>query len=213
MNESSVADHDELGIGCSQLGVNLTENQRADLLRFLELLYAANPVAALTTIKPADAIRLHVLDSLAASRAVERGPCLDMGSGGGLPGLVLAIAMPEMNFVLAESNGRRCRFLQEAVRVLGLSNVRIVQGDIRALPRNERYFTVISRAFRPPVEFLRLARKVVEPDGRIVVLLADPSDQDLEKFAHAAKLTLEQCARFRLPGGDEPRAVAAFRPR
>lgn len=204
------ADDALLSRGCTELGLDVTDAQRETLLRFVDLIYERNEAAGLTAIPREHAIRLHILDSLAARRAIERGPCLDMGTGAGLPGLALAIADPTIEFVLVESNRRRFAFLQDAVRVLGLSNVHVLQGDIRALPRNERYPTVTSRAFRPPVEFLRIARRIVQPAGRVVVLLAEASDEDLAEMARASRMALEGCERFRLPTGNETRTVARF---
>lgn len=197
--------------GCLELGVELTPAQRGSLIRYLDLLYVWNKAAGLTTIRRADAVRLHLLDSLAALAAVDGGPCLDLGTGAGLPGMVLAIALPEVEFVLAESNRRRCSFLLEVVRVLRVPNVRVVEGDVDVLPRDPAFPLVISRAFRQPPEFLRIARSFVEPGGRVVLLMADPATADLESLEDGSGLELVDCRRLRLPVGNEPRAIVSFR--
>jgi 16S rRNA (guanine527-N7)-methyltransferase len=197
--------------GCSELGVSLSSEQLDRLLRYVDLVYVWNKAAGLTTIPREKAIRLHVLDSLAALRAIDRGPCLDLGTGAGLPGLVLAIACPDTEFVLGESNRRRCSFLLEVVRVLGLRNVRVVEGDVDALPADQRYPLVISRAFRPPPEFLSTASRLVDREGRVVLLMADPSDGDLLMLAQGAELVLDRSFRLTLPGGTESRTIAVLR--
>lgn len=198
--------------GCSELGVSLSAEQQERLLRYVELVYVWNKAAGLTTIPRENAMRLHVLDSLAALRAIGSGPCLDLGTGAGLPGLVLAIAREDTEFVLGESNRRRCSFLMEVVRVLGLRNVRVVEGDVDALPVDQRYPLVISRAFRPPAEFLATASRLVESSGRVVLLMADPTESDLLELGRGARLRLEQSFRLTLPGGAEARTIAVFRP-
>lgn len=202
-----------LAEGAARLGVDLQPEQGRLLLRYLDLLYVWNRLAGLTTIPREKALRLHLLDSLAALPSVTEGPCLDLGTGAGLPGLVLAVAAPRTSFVLVESNRKRCSFLLEAVRVLGLSNVRVLESAVENLPADVAYPTVLSRAFRPPPEFLRIAARLVASGGRIVLLLADPSEADLEELEKAGGFPVEECRRLVLPEGNEPRAIVSFRSR
>ncbi len=209
---ASSSDAELLRQGCAELGTELSVRQQQLLLDYLDLLYVWNRSAGLTTIARADAVRLHVLDSLAAVPAIaSTGPCLDLGAGGGLPGIVLAIALPAVPFVLVESNRRKCSFLLEAVRTCGLANVRVIEADYESLSDAESFPVVISRAFRPPAEFLAISRRFVEPAGRVVLLLADPDDEALGDLGAGAGFALESCRRLRLPGGVEPRTVATFR--
>lgn len=201
----------QLAEGCADLGVDLDPPQREKLLRYLDLMYVWNRASGLTTIPRPKAVRLHLLDSLAASSSVTTGPSVDLGTGAGLPGLVLAIAQPETAFVLVESNRKRCSFLLEAIRVLGIANARLIESAVEDLPPETLYPTVISRAFRPPAEFLVIARRLVEPQGRIVLLLADPTAADLADLEAVIGSPVEACRRVRLPGGGEPRAIVRFR--
>ena len=125
--------------------------------------------------------------------------------------MVLAIASPTTGFVLAESNRRRCSFLLEAIRVLELRNVRVVQGDVEALPHEPRYPVVVSRAFRPPSAFLAIAIRLVAEGGRVVLLMADPSKDDLAALEKESGMLFEGCTRLRLPRGNEARAIVSFR--
>jgi 16S rRNA (guanine527-N7)-methyltransferase len=212
MKGPSVGDEDRLlAEGAAALGVELESSRRQKLLRYLELLYVWNKAAGLTTIARENALRLHLLDSLAASPSVEQGPCLDLGTGAGLPGMVLAIARPEVSFVLVESNRRRCSFLLEVLRQIHVANVRVIESDVESLDRAVLYPTVISRAFRPPAEFLEIARHLTLPGGAIVLLLADPSASDLADLERTIGVAVEDCRRLRLPGGGEPRAIVRFR--
>lgn len=189
----------------------MSPSQYDKLLRYLDLLYIWNRAAGLTTIPRQDAVRLHLLDSLAALAAVDQGPCLDLGTGAGLPGMVLAIASPAMEFVLVESNRKRCSFLLEVIRVLGVPNARLVQGDVESLPHYPSYPVVVSRAFRPPAEFLAIAVPLVEPGGKVVLLMADPTQKVLDELASGCGFPIEGVRRVRLPAGGEPRAIVSFR--
>lgn len=196
--------------GAAELGAVLSTEQEGLLLRYLDLIYVWNRAAGLTTIVRANAVRLHLLDSLATLASVSGSPCLDLGTGAGLPGLVLAIVMPATSFVLVESNRRRCSFLLEVVRVLGLPNVRVVESDVESLPKDVRYPVVISRAFRPPPEFACIASRLVAENGRVVMMLADPTSSELEALETVSGLRLLEARRFSLPGGPERRAVVVL---
>lgn len=193
--------------GCDELSVVLAEAQQQRLLRFVDHIYVWNKTAGLTTIRRQDAVRLHVLDSLSALPVVGEGPCADLGSGAGLPGLVLAIARPSLDVTLVESNRKKCSFLHEAIRDLSLANARVFEGDARKLP--DRYSTVISRAFRPPPEFVRIALASVTQAGRIVLMLADATDAEIEALRPGGT-SIEGVRRLRLPGGGEPRTIVTL---
>lgn len=208
----SLSEQEELIRGAAGVGIELDPERSNRLGRYVEHLYAWNRNIGLTTIARADAGRLHVIDSLAASPLVDRGPCVDLGTGAGLPGMVLAIARPELELVLVESNRRRCSFLLDARRQLGLSNVRVIEGDADALEAGVTYPTVISRAFRPPLEFLATARGLVAPDGRVVLMMADPRDEELRLLVSGSGFSLETILRIELPGGREPRTILRFAP-
>jgi len=210
MTRESRPEREILADGCRALGQELTGAQQEQLLAYVGQVYRWNRAAGLTNIPRSEAIRLHVLDSLAARPFVSSGPCLDLGTGAGLPGLVLAIAEPRLHFVLLESNRRRCSFLSETVRVLALRNVNIAEQDVGALPADRRFPVVISRAFRPPTEFLAIARKHVATDGEIIAMMAAPAESELRALADETGLRITRQHRFQLPGGSEARCVVSF---
>ena len=128
------------GDRASELGVVFEDGDVERLGRYLGLLLAANAVINLTAIKDAgEAWDRHVLDSLTllpvlaeAEGEGERLRVLDVGSGGGLPGLVLACVMPGADFVLLDATEKKCRFLSHAAAELGLSNVEVVHARAEA---------------------------------------------------------------------------------
>ncbi len=129
------------------MGLSATPEQLKKQARYLDLLLEANKNINLTGIKePKAAVIKHTLDSLSASSAIEGAKIIDIGSGGGTPGIPLAIALPEKKFYLIEATQKKASFLNEAVRALKLDNVEIIceRGEsVTNLSAN----TVISRAF------------------------------------------------------------------
>ena len=209
MTEPSPSDRERLESGCAELGVVLHREQADALLAFVDRIYLWNRSAGLTTIRREDAIRLHILDSLAAAAFIETGPCADLGTGAGLPGLVLAIADPGRHYVLIESNRKKCSFLLETVSVLGAGNVEVVQSDVARLGAR-RFPTVISRAFRPPAEAARIAAELAEPGGTVVLMMANPEEREIEALATVCGAEVRRQLRFRLPVGNEPRAIVSL---
>lgn len=131
----------------------------------------------------------HVLDSLTGLTLLRGARILDVGSGAGLPGLVLAIADPAREFTLCDRTSRRCRFLTQAARNLGLHNVTVVESDLApggGLPGVEaRFDTVVARAVRPAAQMWRLVSGVRAEDG--ILLVYESIQRDGEPGAADAK--------------------------
>ncbi len=141
------------------LGIELEPGDSERLGMYLALLLEANKTTNLTAITdPAAAWTRHILDSLTLlpilSEVPEGGSVIDVGSGGGVPGIPLAITMPQLTFVLLEPTGKKATFLQQTVATLGLSNVKVLNkraeqvGQDKANHR-EKYDAVVSRAVGP----------------------------------------------------------------
>ncbi|MCW4455871.1 16S rRNA (guanine(527)-N(7))-methyltransferase RsmG [Flavobacterium sp. MXW15] len=117
------------------------------LLAYLALLARWNRTYNLTAIRdPHEMVTRHLLDSLAMAPHVESGSLADLGTGPGLPGIPLAIARPQLQVTLVESNGKKARFLREAVRQLGLGNARVAESRAEALAEPEAYDHLTARA-------------------------------------------------------------------
>lgn len=117
------------------------------LLAYLALLARWNRTYNLTAIRdPHEMVTRHLLDSLAMVPHVESGSLADLGTGPGLPGIPLAIARPRLQVTLVESNGKKARFLREAVRQLGLGNARVAESRAEALAEPEAYDHLTARA-------------------------------------------------------------------
>ena len=190
------------------LGVRLAPASVTLLLEYLDRLYAWNASAGLTSVERADAARLHLLDSLSVARFLPaNGSLVDLGSGAGLPGLPVAVALPSASVTLVETKRKKVSFLTETIRELGIANCEIAHADARTLAPAGRVFDVVmARAFLPPAELVAVGSQLVGAGGRILVMGAR-RDLQAPSLAAAYGLVCTVDERFRLPGGDENRRV------
>jgi len=130
----------------------------------------------LTSIRdPDEARRVHVDESLAALDAVQRfeGPIVDVGSGGGAPGIPLAAALPDREVMLLEANGRKCAFLREAAREF--PNVTVVQGRAEE-QETDRFGVAVAKALAPPPVAAEWCLPLVAPGGAAVLYVGPSAD-------------------------------------
>ncbi|GJH21058.1 16S rRNA (guanine(527)-N(7))-methyltransferase RsmG [Caballeronia novacaledonica] len=164
--------------GVAELDIALSPSQIQKLLDYVALLGKWNSVYNLTAIRdPQQMLIQHILDSLAIVPAVSaRMPAtaLDVGSGGGLPGIVLAIALPELRVTLNDIVHKKTAFQSQAKVQLGLNNLAVVTGRVESLrPGVEvpgKFDLIVSRAFAELSDFVTLARHLVADNGRILAM-------------------------------------------
>lgn len=156
--------HARLQTGLAELGVPAGVDASERLLDYLELLSRWNAVYNLTAVRdPGAMVERHLLDSLSIAPFVQGDSLADLGSGAGLPGIPLAILAPEREHVLIDSNGKKVRFLREAVRTLGLANARVEQ--VRVEDARGHYACITARAFATLGEMLTLGGHLLGADG------------------------------------------------
>jgi 16S rRNA (guanine527-N7)-methyltransferase len=132
----------------------------------------------LTSIRdPAEARRVHVDESLAAVEVARRfeGSIVDVGSGGGAPGIPLAVALPDRPVTLLEANGRKCAFLREATREL--TNVTVVQGRAEE-QETDAFGVAVAKALAPPPVAAEWCLPLVEPGGAVVLYVGPSADAE-----------------------------------
>ncbi|WP_111415135.1 16S rRNA (guanine(527)-N(7))-methyltransferase RsmG [Billgrantia lactosivorans] len=170
-----------LDAGAAALGVVIDAGQRERLLRLVGLLHKWNRAYNLTAIRsPEEMVARHLLDSAAVLPFVGAAPLLDVGSGPGLPGLVLAILEPALAVTLLDSNGKKVRFQRQAVMELGLANVTPVQARVEAFePPPGGYAQVISRAFASLADFVRLTDHLLAEGGHWLAMKGPAADEEL----------------------------------
>jgi 16S rRNA (guanine527-N7)-methyltransferase len=149
------------------------------LLDYLALLARWNQTYNLTAIRdPQQMVTMHLLDSLAMHSFVENGNLADLGTGPGLPGIPLAIAKPGLQVTLVESNGKKARFLREAVRQLGLQNARVAQSRAEALDEPAAYDALTARALSTLTGIIEVGGHLLRPGGHLLAMKgAVPHDE------------------------------------
>ncbi len=177
--------HAILDRGCDTLKLALTTNQKQDLLDYIALLEKWNKAYNLTAVRdPMEMISRHLLDSLAILPVIQDKTVLDVGTGGGLPGIPLAIANPALTVTLLDSNSKKTRFLQQAKAELALDNVMVVHGRVEQIDVEQKFDTVTARAFASIVKVVDLAGRHCKPGGCLLLMMGQvPSDIERQTLA------------------------------
>ena len=156
--------------GLKSLKLSLSDDKIEQLLDFIKLIEKWNKAYNLTAIRNReDMVRLHVLDSLAIVSFIEGKRVIDIGTGAGLPGIPLAIYLPEIEFTLLDSNAKKTRFVQQAILELKLKNVSVCHNRVEQYHPEKSFDTVITRAFAGLSDIVELTAHLLNKDG---VLLA-----------------------------------------
>lgn len=172
------AARDDLDAGLAALGLDAALAE--PLARYLALMLRWNAAYNLTAIRdPREMVTKHLLDSLAMAPAVAGVPTLaDLGTGPGLPGIPLAIATPGLRVTLVESNGKKARFMREALRRLGLDNAEVAESRIEALDRPGQFAAITARALATLPQILALGGHLPAADGVLLAMKgARPDDE------------------------------------
>ena len=174
---TDIAGRDELDAGLAAL--DLAPALAGPLLAYLALLDRWNRTYNLTAIRdPREMVAKHLLDSLAMHPFAGDGALADLGTGAGLPGIPLAIADPGLQVTLVESNGKKARFLREAVRTLKLPNARVAEARIEALDMPGMFDAITARALATLPLILELGGHLLKPRGRLLAMKgALPTDE------------------------------------
>lgn len=183
--------------GANELGLVLDPAQGERLIDYIELLARWNATYNLTAVRdPADMVTRHLLDSLAIAPYVNGESLIDLGTGAGLPGIPLAVLAPQRAVTLVDSNGKKTRFLREAVRVLGLSNVRVEQA--RAEDMRGSFDCVVARAFASIADFLRFGGHLLAPGGRCLAMKGLISEDEI--LGLQAGFAVREIVQLTVPG-------------
>jgi len=157
--------------GLAELGLALGREARTKLLEYLALLEKWNQVYNLTAIRDADKmVSGHLLDCLAAAPYVSGARVLDVGSGAGFPGIPLAVAKPDAQVVLLDSNHKKAAFLKQAGAELQLRNATVVCERVESWRPAAKFDCIISRAFAEIAEFVTLTMHLLAPGGVLAAM-------------------------------------------
>jgi 16S rRNA (guanine527-N7)-methyltransferase len=204
-----------LSAGVQALGLGLSADQQQRLLDYVAMIQKWNKVYNLTALRnPADMLTHHLLDSLTAvaplARHTQGQPIrvLDVGSGGGLPGVVLAICMPELAVTCVDTVAKKAAFVQQVAATLKLPNLRGIHARVESL--TEPYPVICSRAFASLPDFVTWSRSALA-EGGVWMAMKGKHPQD-EIAALPPETQVFHVEPLTVPGLDVERCMVWLRP-
>lgn len=192
-----------LQAGLRELRINASQEQQQQLLDYVALLHKWNKAYNLTAIRDQEnMVRRHLLDSLTVLPWLGTETTLDVGTGAGLPGVVLAIMRPDQQFILLDSNGKKTRFVRQAVLELRLPNVEVVQSRIQDF--KQQVPQVTARAFASLPDMLAMLAHVLPETGRLLAMKAAQAEAEIEQAPTGWQFDTVQ---LHVPGVNEHREL------
>ncbi|MDO7901044.1 16S rRNA (guanine(527)-N(7))-methyltransferase RsmG [Pseudomonas sp. K1(2024)] len=203
---------EELSTGARQLGVELNQQQHAQLLAYLALLIKWNKAYNLTAVRdPDEMVSRHVLDSLSVMPFIHSDTqrWLDVGSGGGMPGIPLAILHPQKHITVLDSNGKKTRFLTQVKMELKLDNLNVIHSRVEEVKPEQPFCGIISRAFSSMENFTNWTRHLGDAKTQWLAMKGlHPAD---ELVALPADFTVESEQALTVPGCQGQRHLLILR--
>ncbi len=190
--------------GIAELGVNISERAIAQLLEYHQLLIKWNKAYNLTAIRdPQLMISRHLLDSLSLAEYISGQRFIDIGTGAGLPGIVLAIIFPDKHFSLLDRNGKKTRFLFQVKTELGLDNIEIYNMRVEQYKTDELYDGILSRAFASLSDMVKGSKQLLNTDGCFYAMKGLVPEEELLELAD--NIVVIACQQLRVPGEEGQR--------
>lgn len=172
---------EKLAVGVVEMGLQVSSEAQQRLLRYLALLEKWNKVYNLTAVRnPLEMVTLHLLDSLSVLPYVKGKNLLDVGSGGGLPGIVLAICLPELQVTTIDTVQKKAIFMRQVKGELGLENLEVVHARVERFEPVEKFEIIISRAFSELGLFVKLTEYLLKEGGHWFAMKGTSPDRELE---------------------------------
>lgn len=193
--------------GLVEMGLDLSQAQQDAMIEYVNLLDKWNQAFNLSAVRdPHEMVSRHLLDSLSLLPRIEEliagkthTTVLDVGTGPGLPGIPLAVCLPEVNFVLLDSNGKKTRFVFQALMALELKNVKVENTRIESYQSPGQLDIVVSRAFSSLTDFALGCEHLCAPDTRLLAMKGQYPNQEISDLpAHwqqvdARAIDIPQC--------------------
>jgi 16S rRNA (guanine527-N7)-methyltransferase len=200
----------QLREGLADMGLVLDEAVQARLLVFLALLNKWNRAYNLTAVRdPKHMVSRQLLDSLSILEFVTTDHLLDVGAGGGLPGIPLAIVRPESRFTLLDSNSKKTRFLTQCVLELGLRNVEIIHGRAEQCRPQQPFQQISSRAFSALDNLVGWCGNLLANDGEFLAMKGQFPDDEVAALPEHWQVSRQQS--LSVPGSDGQRHLLIVR--
>lgn len=199
----------QLAEGVEALGLHavVTPEKQSQCLAYLALLQKWNKVYNLTAVRdPQEMLVLHVLDSLSVLPYVESGHLLDVGSGGGLPGLIVAITRPDVEVTTIDTVQKKAIFMRQVKAELGLQNAQVIHGRVEAYQPPSPFGQIISRAFSDIALFKQLTTHLMAPGGRWLAMKGVVPEDELQQ----ADVKPKEVIRLQVPQLQAQRHLIVF---
>lgn len=179
--------------GAKTMDVSLTDEQVRQLLDYHALINKWNKVYNLSAIRdPLESIKKHFLDSFSILEFIKPGLLLDVGSGAGLPGIIIAIMKPKTNVFVIDSVGKKCRFMQTVKTELGLENLTVINTRVESFNYPESFSQITSRAFASAIDTVNKTKHLIANDGRYLLMKGDnialENIENMESKMHVLKV-------------------------
>ena len=183
--------------GLDALGLALDESKRQKLLDYVQLLNKWNKVHNLTGVRdPEEMVTLHLLDSLAIMPHIHAQRLLDVGSGAGLPGIPLAICLPDLQVTVMDSSQKKASFMRQAKAELGLQNLEVVCGRVEDYRPEAPFDVITSRAFSELALFVKLTQHLATEEGQWLAMKGVYPQEELDKL----EIIPSQVLPLKVPG-------------
>lgn len=175
--------------------LNVTQQQAEKLVAYVQMMHKWNKAYNLTSVRdPRDMLVKHILDSIIIAPLLDGKHYIDVGTGPGLPGIPLAIMLPDTHFVLLDSLGKRVRFMKQVAYELKLTNIEPVQSRVEAYKSQTKLDGVLSRAFASLKDMLHWCQHLVDSEGKFLALKGQYPKEELAQlptgFEHTRSIEL-----------------------
>lgn len=172
-----------LAAGAKSLKLDLTDAELDRLLAYHALLVKWNKAYNLTSVRDAsEMIDRHLIDSLSIMSALSDEPLLDVGTGPGLPGMIVALLKPDLPVWLLDSNGKKTRFLTQVKMTLGVANVTVVHHRLESWQPDHQFAQITSRAFATLSDMVTFSRHLLAEDGRFIAMKGLYPDDEIAQL-------------------------------
>ncbi len=191
-----------LANGLAEMKLDVCAEGQQKLLAYLALLQKWNKVYNLTAIRdPNEMVTLHLLDSLSVLPYVKIKNLLDVGSGGGLPGILLAICLPNLQVTTIDAVQKKAIFMRQVKGELGLDNLQVVHARVESFKPAEKFEAIISRAFSDLAQFVGLTKNLLGFNGQWLAMKGQVPHEELTINAlESLQIKLQQIIRLKVAG-------------
>ena len=190
-----------LAQGIAEAGLPIDEQKQQKLLAYLMLMQKWNKVHNLTAVRDADEmVVLHLLDSLVVLPFIDGKALLDVGSGAGLPGIPLAICLPDLKVTVIDSNNKKVSFMRQAKAELGIDNLEVLGGRVEEIAPNRKFDMVISRAFSDLDLFISLTHQLCDAQGKWLAMKGVYPEAELAELEKKTGITASKTEELKVPG-------------